>query len=573
MSYYTSVIKDSPLGFWKLDESSGSIAYDYSGCNNNASYTNFVSENIFPLVAQGVSGTTITDSSYIEFPISKDYYGNSATESFGTLYTSDNDFSLEVWVYPKNINSLTPILGGQTGTGLFLDNGNIIFSLSTESIEYTLPNPNKTIHVVGIYKKNYISLYVDGVLVRSKKLSNFKFSNTELLLSSGPCASGESFIIDAPAIYRYSLNDLQIKSHYLKATAASDTQIASLNGGYIFRATEKHQSETDKFVYPSSKSWEYMLGEDLLYDEVNNSIYLAPNKTSGSFTEVIGLSIRKNYVSSKIEWMAGEGVDVFVSTDESNWTQCENGSSLPNLNNKKIIYIKVEFSSTNAETYIPELYYLNIFFYPEKKLYSHNGLGYIEAAPDGDIDISNKEYSVLSRAKNDGIICKSSGFRVNILEDILDLEFLFTPVQLGAGYMLYNVTEGTEYSLSWASGGAISKIGISSLYINGEDVSASTNISSHLNIDEPNHVFIKLSGPASGDIWFNVKHSGGVSSETLPNNIYKNITIYNNNDADAQDNYQLYLGNNSVQVEDSDLTISELEVSTYSPDWITISKS
>ena len=38
MSYYLSVIKDHPSGFWKLDESSGFTAYDSSGCGNNGTY-------------------------------------------------------------------------------------------------------------------------------------------------------------------------------------------------------------------------------------------------------------------------------------------------------------------------------------------------------------------------------------------------------------------------------------------------------------------------------------------------------------------------------------------------------
>lgn len=572
MSYYVSVIKDSPIGFWKLDEVQGPTAYDYSGCQNNASYINFVHNDIFPLVSQGSFGTIIDENSYIEYPIQYDYYGSQSGNSFATEDTSDNDFTLEVWFNPKNLNSETAILGGTIGVGIFWDKGNILFSLGTEELNYTLPNPNKTIHIVAIYKKGSMSLHVDGYLVRFKKLNNFKFSNSSLLLQSGPCVAGDSFVIDAPAVYRYSLNENQIRSHYIKANSVSDSQIASINGGNIFRATEKHQSETDKFIFPSSKNWQYMLGSDLSYDETKNSIYLSANKTYGSFVEAISLSVRKNYISSKIEWLGSYGVKVYCSTDESSWTECENGSSLPDINNKKIIYIKVDFESTDSNVYTPELYYLNIFFYTEKKLYSHNGVGYIEAAPGEDIDISNKEYSVLNRAKNNGIKCKSSGFKLNILEDILDLEFILTPESLGSGYLLYNLTENTEYSLSWASGGLISMPGVSELHINGQDASGATDISQHLNIGEPNHIFIKLEGPITGDIWFNVKHSGGVSSENLPNNLYKNITVYNNNNSSPLANYNLYLGNNSVQVEDSSLTLSELDTLTYSPDWINISK-
>ena len=64
MSYYLNVIKDSPIGFWKLDESSGTIAADSSGCGNNGTYTGSFSSNIMPLVYGGSYATKITSSSY-----------------------------------------------------------------------------------------------------------------------------------------------------------------------------------------------------------------------------------------------------------------------------------------------------------------------------------------------------------------------------------------------------------------------------------------------------------------------------------------------------------------------------
>jgi hypothetical protein len=572
MSYYTSIIKDSPLGFWKLDENAGDVAYDYSGCGNNAQYINFINENIFPLVPQGVSGTTITDSSYIEFPIQKDYYGQSSSESFGTEKTSDNDFSLEAWVFPKNINSLTPILGSTNNIGIYWDNGNIVFSVGSESLYYTLPNLNKTIYIVGVYKKQSISLYIDGMLVKYKKIDSFKFTNSSLLLSAGPCETGQSFIIDAPSVYRYSLSDTQIKNHYAKSFSITPAQIASLNSGFLFKSTEKHQPEADKFIFPLSKKWEYFVNENLSYDEIKDTIYLKNGSVSAEFIEAVSLSIRKSYVSSKIEWLGGEGISVFVSTDETNWTECENGSAIPNINNKKIIYVKVQFQSSDSTIYTPELHYLSLLFYPEKKLFAHNGSGYIEdSQTSGDIEFSSFEYPVLARSKKDGISCKSSGFKLNTLDDILDLEFIFTPKTLSSGYLFHNITEGTEYSLSWASGGTISKSGISELHINGQDVTGASSISSYLNINDSNHIFIKLNSAITGDIWFNVKYQSGAWTGLLDDNVYKNITIYANSDTIPQNNYELYMGNNSLVVEDSDITLTESDINTYSPDWIRIS--
>jgi len=574
MSYQNVILKDHPLAYWKLDESDGDIAYDYSGCGNDAEYIDPIREKLLPLVSGGLTSIRITDASYINFPIFKDYYGNTSSPSFGTEKSSDNDFTLEVWIYPKNLTTPTNLFGSTNGIGIFWDEGNILFSISTENIHYTLPDPNKTIHVAAVYKKQSIFLYIDGILVRYKQIDNFTFSNPGILLSSGPCALGDSFIIDSPAVYRYALSSDQIKNHYDKSRSVTPSQIASLNQGTIFRSTEKHQSETDKFSFPRSKSWEYMMGTDLSYDEIKNSIYLSRGKSYGEFIEAISLSITKSYVSSKIEWLAGQGVSVFVSTDEENWTECENGSSIPSIGTKRIIYIKVKFESSDSEIFTPEMYYLNIFFYPEKKLYSHNGNGFIYSDNEnGDIDISNIEHAVLARKNNDGIVCKNSGFKLNSLQDTSTIEFIFTPKTLSDGYILYNYTGGEEYSILLSYNGNISMSGISVLYINGENVSSFTNISDYIILNDSNHIVIKTADPISGEIVFNGKYYQEAWSQILDNNVYKNVTIYNNLDVDPETNYNLYRGLNSLEVEDSSIGISESDTFTYSPDWIRVSNA
>ena len=75
MSYQLKVIKDYPIGFWPLDESSGSTAVDRSGCGNNGTYVGSPASNMLPLISGGGSGTRITDTAYVTFPITKDFYG------------------------------------------------------------------------------------------------------------------------------------------------------------------------------------------------------------------------------------------------------------------------------------------------------------------------------------------------------------------------------------------------------------------------------------------------------------------------------------------------------------------
>jgi hypothetical protein len=65
MSYYLSVIKDSPSGFWKLDESTGSVAYDSSGCGNDGQYFGSILNTTMPIVCGGQTATKITNTNYI----------------------------------------------------------------------------------------------------------------------------------------------------------------------------------------------------------------------------------------------------------------------------------------------------------------------------------------------------------------------------------------------------------------------------------------------------------------------------------------------------------------------------
>jgi hypothetical protein len=205
MSYYLSVIKDSPSGFWKLDESTGSVAYDSSGCGNDGQYFGSILNTTMPIVCGGQTATKITNTNYIQFEITKDFSGVQGNGGFGTNKTSDNDFSLEVWFHPKTLISNTPILADLSGVGIYWDNGNIIFKLENEEIYYSVPNPIRSLHIVAVYSVKSMSLYLNGELVSSKSLSTVNFTNTDLSFNCGPTSLNEYFIIDAPAIYRYSL--------------------------------------------------------------------------------------------------------------------------------------------------------------------------------------------------------------------------------------------------------------------------------------------------------------------------------------------------------------------------------
>ena len=579
MSYYLDVIKDSPIGFWKLDEPSGSVAYDSSACGNHGSYIGQIVKMGMPIVTGGEHSNKIDNSNYIQFTISKDFSGTTGTGGFATSDTYDNGFSLEAWMHPKTLTSLTPILADSAGIGLYWDNGNIVFKLESERIDYSVQNPNRVLHVVGIYSIGSMSLYVDGVLVKTKSFSS-KFTNTSVTLVSGPAAVGEYFLIDSPAVYRYPLSSEVIHSHYKHLFLNNDEQISIPDFGQLFLVSDRYYQPETQYSYPEMESWKSLSydNDNISWNEKDNSVYLSSG-TYGEIIEDLVLNITKPYISSKIEWVATTGVSVSVSDTSSSgpWTVCTNGSSIPgftqgsSFSSKKVLYFKMQFSSSNFNVYTPELYSLKISFYTEKKIYAHNGGNTISVSQPTsgstwDIDLSRNNYPVRSRNYHNGVRPKASAFFVNLVEPAKSLEMIFTPKSLSSGHIVFNKTGLIESSLSWAAGGLISKSNISDIYINGQNASSATNISSYLYIDEPNYIFITFTSLVSGELWLNGKQILGVRSGVLDDNLYQNIALYSSTTISPTEHYNLYIGKPASTAADSSLLITEEAVSTYSRD-------
>lgn len=587
MLYYSSVLKDSPVGFWKMDELSGLVAYDFSGCGNHGAYLGGISRIDIPLVPGGKHANRITNTNTVSFPITKDFSGQEGIGGFGIEKTEDNDFSFEVWFHPKNISSLTPILADEDGIGIYWDNGNIVFKVESERIDYCVPYLNKIFHIVGIYEPNVIKLYVDSKLVVSKFISPVTFTNQSLNIKSGPANTGESFLVDAPAIYRYALNVKKIESHYEHMSKNTNVQVVKSNFGQLFKSTLQHQFPPDQFTWPSYIPFNLFEDDNIFYRKSTNSLYL--NGPSGSyFITSIGPSPSKQYVSSKIEWFGTKGISVYSSLnydgENTVWDQCTNGSYIPGINlgeiflNEKEIYFKVEFNSNDLSLYLPEIFYMGVYLYEDKKLYSHNGRSYISVSQPNagslwEIDFSNREDQIISRNLDNGIRSVGSGFYVSTVDDIKSIEIVIVPEELSSGYLLYNKTNGVESSLSWSSGGLMSKSNIQGIYINGQDISSQTNISSYLNIGEPNYILIKTLSPISGEIWLNAKSEAGARSGVLSNNLYNLIAIYESENINHLSNYNAYIGNEYISVDDSDFTLTDLGPTAYDFDWVVLNNA
>lgn len=570
---YNYTIKDSPSGFWMLDESLGQTAQDSSGCENNGTYFGSINKSSMPMTSGGTHSLKIDSSNYIEFDVHKDLYGQSNNGGVLVNGTEDNDFSLEVWFHPKTLVSETRILSEINDIcGLYYDKGNIVFKLGDSQIYYSVPDKDRALHVVGTYAVNSINLFLDGKRVASSSINITSFNNTNLLtLGCGPTNLAEYYLIDYAAIYRYALNQEQILNHYLGSLTGSEIEIVSPEGGELFKITDRHQNITEKYIYPVQKSWEYFVNDNLLYSSETNSIYLNSSSNSGEFKEIISLVYWKQFISSRIEWSATEGVSVFVSLDESNWQECTNGKELPgfsvsDFSEEKIIHIKVVFSSSDSSVYIPELYYLGIDFYTEKKIFSHNSPAILSTDQSWNINFGSIDNNVLHRYANTGVTTDSSGFYVETDRDTNYIEFILTPSSVLNGYLIYNKTDSIEHSLEISGSGDISKSNISNLYINGIDISADTNISSYVYENEPNYILAKFTNSITGKIWLNAKFDDGLKTGVLPDNTYNNISLYEASNIDHYKHYNMYIGKEITSVEDSSIELTEEVVKTYSRD-------
>jgi len=602
MSYKLKVIKDSPIAFWPLDElytssyatysydvaklydepiyynsGSGYSAYpsDISGCGNNGTYNGDfpLNDYILPLVSGGQYGTNITDQGYISFPVTKDYYGSTASGGLADIDTSDNDFSFEVWFYPSiTTTNTTPIFADSTNSiGLFYESGSLIFKLGTESLYYFLNNNSKVVYVVCVYSVNSMSLYVDGKLVASKGLNSFTFTNSSLSLSAGPTlSSSDYFIIDAPAVYRYSLTEDKISDHYIAGiNSINPIQIVAPDKGYLFPTHEENLRKIFTYSYSPEKMASFVTS-DAYYNKTEGYISFYQTSTAQSKTltiyDIIQIPSSLPIVSSKVEWLADKNITVYTGTDGTNYTQCTNGSYIPQYNKETTItngtlFIKIIITTSDASKYLPKFSDFKIKFYGTKDVLSSNSG--LSIASTSEYSLASFNYPALLRYKYDGLKTSSTGgFKIASTESISSVEMLYTPSALTASTLLNN----TSANYSWNSSGVISKTNIASIYVNGINKTSETSVANIFQADRIYHIIMTFTTGISGDIKFNYNVSGG------PSNQFNNIALYPSQLTTTQisNHYSDYIGRPYTSVSDNSITLTDEGVQTYNYDWIVI---
>jgi len=579
MSYYLNVIKDSPIGFWKLDESSGTIAADSSGCGNNGTYSGSPIRNILPLIPGGGCGTKITSTSSITFPITNNYYGAATTPGMATKYSSDNDFSMEAWVSIDILNSISSnriFADSNSGTGLYWENGDIVFKAELNEVRHAVTYSKKALHLVGIYSPKSISLYVDGVLVGSTELSYFKFTNTAVSFVIGPTQSSlDTFTIDSPAIYRYALKEDTVRSHYLQGNISSSAiQVVFPDEGVLFSGTDAQIKTQFQYSYPINKQWQDFVDDNTYYDNVKKGISFYPSTGAKTFIieDSFLLPSQIGLITSKVEWRNNLGISVESSIDGINYLPCINGRPLPQYSKASFstanqVYFRITMSTSDSSKHFPRLSFFSISFYNNNDLYADNYGDKISST--SDYYLGSLNYPILSRNEMNGIRAKSGiGFDISTSSQIKSIEFFLTPADISqANILLYAPASGSSSSeFKWAANGTISKTNIQAWYVNGVDKTATTSISSVLANNEPAFITIVFTNPISTTIRMNYNVSGS------PSNLYNVIAIYEKEITSeiCLNHYNAYAGKPSSIINDQTVTLTEAETRYYNNEWIVI---
>lgn len=593
MSYKSVCLRDNPSAFWLLDESSGSQATDISGCGNHGSYSGNLVNNLLPIVHESAQSFIVTSSKYVDLPVNKDYSGLEKGELFGISYHSEKSFSIEFTVKLKisTSNKTTLVADSTNNVGVFYEGGVLIFQCDSEEVYYTPTYLDKTLHVVAVYDNQSMSLYIDGEMVSQKLLSKFNFSNTSISLKSGPTShSSDQFLINAVSIYRYALSSSKILNHYKSNKTIPAIQIVDSLNGELFEIFDDQISSKFTYSYPNNMPWTLITKDGLYYNESENSLSVLQSTGSKNIEIIDLVGIPSGFISdsSKIEWDGDNGVSVSTSLDGVTYTQCQNGSSIPqfklgSFSTSKSLYLKINFITSNAEKYLPKIKNLTITFYNNQIKYANNSGSYIktlEGEPGTnslDISLGDKIYPILSRNAKNGIRCSSnSGFSITTANLVSTIEFFCkTAISTDGAFVAFPESGPYETTyFEWNSTGSISKSNISAIYVNGQDKSSQTNIANILVSNQLSHVVIVLTEPISGKIFFNYNFSETSGDPAT----YQNIALYPSplSSGQALSNFNIYRYGSSTSISDysqPSISISEESTKFYDNDWLVVQNS
>ncbi len=219
-AYAQSVMADSPAGYWRLGEASGSTASDLTGANS-AAYKNSPGLGAASLLA-GEPGNTS-----VHFDGTSDY----AEAPSSTSLSPGNQVSVEAWVKPDALptaGNFASIVSKPESYSLQFNGPRLEFTIVQGGARRRLQAPagavatGQTYHVVGTFDGTTQRLYLNGSEVANAPLTGaIGTSSGGLDIASW---GGFEFLqgtVDEAAVYGSVLSAGRVAAHYSAATGAT----------------------------------------------------------------------------------------------------------------------------------------------------------------------------------------------------------------------------------------------------------------------------------------------------------------------------------------------------------------
>ena len=226
MSYSSEVLADSPLGYWRLGDTSGTTMTDSSGNGRDGSYSN---------VNLNQSSLLLTDSANkaVGFGVT------GATWRYGLVadaaWLDSSSFTVECWFTATTTSSYQGLVTrdgvpGSRGWNLYLLNGQLhLFDAAGSGAILTgstTVSTNTTYHAVLTSNGSTVKLYLNGAqdATGSYALGNSLANN--IMVGASVAGNGEptspalglSGVIDEVAYYGTALSATRVGDHYTAGT-------------------------------------------------------------------------------------------------------------------------------------------------------------------------------------------------------------------------------------------------------------------------------------------------------------------------------------------------------------------
>jgi hypothetical protein len=585
MSYKSVVLNDHPSSFYLLDEVisgttvsydalrtqyatyadlrdngvsyanlGGAVIYDYSGNGNNGVSFNSSNAILMPIVPGSIAGTKMSSDTKIIY----------VTQGMATSVYKNNPFSIDFWFEPPktSTNEIPLAFDNNNLIGLTYKDGNVLFYIGS-TVAVAKIEKTSVSYISAVYNGSSVILYVNGISKSTKSVTeSYPFSNESVSFMTGPSNESELFIVDCVAFYRYALTEDKIKNHYIAGSyEINPLQIVQPDGGVLFTLNHSKIMPVKQYYYPSSVKWSEVISGDAILSIDHDYITFAktdlPATATFSFTQEIlvpsGIGINSSQLSYKPDI---DNISVEISLDGlTGWQACENNKSLPHftkndLTTSERVYIKTTMYSSDTSFDIPKLESISIDFFNNIDYYADNSGDRIYS--DQDYNLSRYNERVLSHSHHNGLsMHDSGGFNIDAASPTRTIEMIYTPGS-GKNVLFANGSKIFE----WSATGVINKNGISSIYVNGQDVTSQTNSLNYFTIGYPHHVVLVLSNNTSGVIKINQNIDG---SSYGSGSYYNNIAIYPTELTPVQilKHYSYYIGNWSNAVASETLSVSE----------------